>query len=125
MFTRSRSDVEAVNWGNGTSERLLTLSDSLGFTVAHTIVRAGTRSALQYRNHLEACYCIAGRGAVESEDGTRRFEILPGTLYALDEHDRHYLIASEEADLELVSIFNPPLSGRERHVLDAAGFSSY
>lgn len=125
MFTRSRSDVEAVDWGNGTSERLLTLSDSLGFTVAHTIVRAGTRSALQYRKHLEACYCIAGRGAVESEDATRRFEILPGTLYALDEHDRHYLIASDEADLELVSIFNPPLSGRERHVLDAAGFSSY
>ncbi|GLJ78712.1 ectoine synthase [Microbacterium imperiale] len=125
MFTRSRSDVEAVNWGNGTSERLLTLSDSLGFTVAHTIVRAGTRSALQYRNHLEACYCIAGRGVVESEDGTRRFEIIPGTLYALDEHDRHFLIASDEADLELVSIFNPPLSGHERHVLDAAGFSSY
>lgn len=125
MYIRKRHETAHINWGNGTSERLLTATDSFGFTVAHTVVRAGTRSALQYRNHLEACYCIGGSGTVESEDGSTRYEITPGTLYALDQHDRHYLIASDDEDLELISVFNPPLSGQEQHVLDAAGFSSY
>lgn len=125
MFTRTRTEIEPIDWGNGTSQRLLTAADPLGFTVAHTVVKAGTVSPLQYRNHLEACYCVAGSGAIESEDRTVRHEIVPGTLYALDQHDRHYLLASEHEDLELISIFNPPLTGREQHRLDTAGFSSY
>ncbi|MBF4592360.1 ectoine synthase [Curtobacterium flaccumfaciens] len=124
MFTRTRAEVDSVNWGNGTSERLLTANDVFGFTVAHTVVKAGTRSPLQYRNHLEACYCIGGSGAVESEDGVRH-EVVAGTLYALDQHDAHFLIASDHEDLELISVFNPPLTGNERHTVTADGFSSY
>ena len=71
MFVRSLNDVEAtenyVHWGNGTSHRLLTEKDKMGFTVCHTIVRAGTQSELHYRNHLEACYCIDGEGEVEDK----------------------------------------------------------
>ena len=70
MYTRSRNDVEKVEWGGGTSERLLTAKDEMGFAVAHTIVRAGSSSKLQYRNHQEACYCIAGNGSVVEPDGT-------------------------------------------------------
>ncbi|MBT2504139.1 ectoine synthase [Curtobacterium sp. ISL-83] len=125
MFTRTRSAADSIDWGNGTSERLLTAADPFGFTVAHTVVKAGSRSALQYRNHLEACYCIAGSGAVESADGSVRHEVVPGTLYALDAHDAHFLIASDHEDLELISVFNPPLTGRERHAVTEAGFSSY
>ena len=36
----------------------------MGYTVTDTIVRAGTKSRLEYRNHLEACYCIEGSGEV-------------------------------------------------------------
>jgi len=73
MFVRRLQDVEAtdhfVEWGSGTSHRLLTEKDGLGVTVYHTIVRANTVSPVQYRNHLEASYCIAGEGVVEDMDG--------------------------------------------------------
>ncbi|MFJ9840440.1 ectoine synthase [Kitasatospora sp. NPDC101155] len=124
MFTRSLDDVAPVEWGNGLSYRLLTKSDGMGFAVADTLVRKGTSSALQYRHHLEACYCIGGSGEVVEKDGTRH-KIVPGTIYVLNEHDPHYLVASADEDLHLVSIFNPPINGDEKHTLSADGFSQY
>ena len=56
MIVRSLSDVPAVEWGSGTSHRLLTEADGMGFTVCETLVRQGTTSGLQYLGHLEACY---------------------------------------------------------------------
>ena len=128
MLVRNLSDVErdgyCIDWGCGTSHRLLTEKDGMGYTVCHTVVRAGTESLLQYRNHLEACYCIAGEGEVEDMDGNVH-RISPGTIYVLDKHDRHFLRADEGANLVLVSVFNPPLKGHERHRLDAEVASSY
>ncbi|GAA3012211.1 ectoine synthase [Kitasatospora albolonga] len=124
MFVRSLDDVAPVEWGNGTSHRLLTKSDGMGFAVADTLVRKGTSSALQYRNHLEACYCVGGSGEVVEKDGTRH-KITKGTIYVLDQHDPHYLIASDDEDLLLVSIFNPPIVGTEKHTLSEDGFSQY
>ncbi|MFJ8045921.1 ectoine synthase [Kitasatospora sp. NPDC096147] len=124
MFVRSLDDVAPVEWGNGTSHRLLTKSDGMGFAVADTLVRKGTSSALQYRNHLEACYCVGGSGEVVEKDGTRH-KITKGTIYVLDKHDPHYLIASDDEDLLLVSIFNPPIVGTEKHTLSEDGFSQY
>jgi L-ectoine synthase len=40
---------------------------------------------------MEACYCIEGEGEVEA-DGIL-YPIQPGTMYALDKHDKHYLRA--------------------------------
>lgn len=128
MFKRSLSDVEAtdffVEWGNGTSHRLLTETDGMGFTVCHTVVRAGTESVLEYRNHLEACYCIAGEGEVEDMEGNV-LPIRPGDIYVLDQHDKHYLRGGSTTDLILVSVFNPPLKGTERHRLEGAEGSAY
>jgi L-ectoine synthase len=124
MIVRSLDDVAPVEWGNGLSTRLLTKPDGMGFAVADTLVRKGTSSALQYRNHLEACYCISGSGEVVEKDGTRH-KITPGTIYALDEHDAHHLVASDHEDLHLVSIWNPPINGDERHTLSEDGFSQY
>ncbi|GAB4052441.1 ectoine synthase [Catellatospora paridis] len=123
MIVKARTEVPAVDWGNGTSFRLLVAKDNMGFAVAHTVVRAGSKSPLQYRNHLEACYCISGRGQVISDGVTH--EIEPGVIYALDQHDEHFLIADPDADMELISVFNPPLQGHERHNLDADGYSEY
>ena len=125
MIYRTKQEVPAVNWGNGTSHRLLTAADEMGFTVAHTVVHAGTESRLQYRRHLEACYCISGSGKVYSADGRSVYEITPGAIYALNEHDAHVLAASGDEDLHLISIFNPPLVGDEQHTLDPNGFSQY
>lgn len=124
MLIKKRDAVDTVEWGNGTSARLLVEADGLGFAVAHTVVRAGTRSRLQYRRHLEACYCLSGAGEIVESDGTVH-EIRPGTLYALDRHDAHELRADEGEDLHLVSVFNPPIVGNERHRLDADGYSQY
>ncbi|TFH98631.1 ectoine synthase, partial [Micrococcus lylae] len=63
MFTRNREQAETVEWGGGTSDRLLVEKDNMGFAVCHTIVKQGTASKLEYRNHLEACYCISGSGS--------------------------------------------------------------
>jgi L-ectoine synthase len=124
LFARSKEDIVPVEWGNGTSHRLLVEADRMGFALAHTLVRAGTESKLQYRRHREACYCISGSGTVEDTAGNV-IKLRPGTLYALNNHERHYLRASDHEDLELVSVFCPPITGHEKHVLSDSGFSSY
>ena len=128
MLIRSLAEMAGsqrdLDWGNGTSVRLLTASDGMGFTVCHTVVRAGTSSYLEYRSHLEACYCVSGTGEVEDAAGAVH-RIGPGTLYALNLHDRHHLRADPTGDLTLISVFSPALVGTERHALDRMEASSY
>lgn len=128
MFVRSLNDVEKtdyfVDWGNGTSHRMLTEADGMGFTVCHTIVKKGSESLLEYRNHLEACYCIGGEGEVEDMNGNV-YPIKVGDIYVLNQHDKHYLRGGKDTDLILVSVFNPPLKGTERHNLKGDGSSAY
>lgn len=83
MFTRNRERSETVEWGGGTSDRLLV-----------------------------------------EKDGTVH-EITPGAIHVLDEHDPHELRGGETEDMHLVSIFNPPITGDEKHTLSADGYSSY
>jgi L-ectoine synthase len=125
MFIRKRKEIGGIQWGNGTSHRMLTKEDGMGFTVAHTVVNAGSESRLQYLRHLEACYCISGRGSVTSADGSEHYVIEPGHIYVLDKHDPHILKADADQNLHLVSVFNPPLTGEEQHHLSEDGFSQY
>jgi L-ectoine synthase len=120
MIVRKLEDVKTVEWGNGLSRRFLLEADGMGYTVTDTIVRAGTKSRLEYQNHLEACYCIAGKGSVIELDGTEH-EIVPGVIYALDKHDAHDLLASPDEDLRLVCMFTPALIGDEAHRLTESG----
>lgn len=124
MIIRRVEDVPAVEWGNGLSHRFLTESDGLGYTVTETVVRAGTKSRLEYRNHLESCYCISGSGAVIDMAGNSH-PITPGTLYALDQHDAHHLVAGPHEDLRLVCVFSPALRGDESHTLVGDQYSAY
>ncbi len=124
MIVRRLTDIVPVEWGNGLSRRFLTQTDGMGYSLTDTIVRAGTRSALEYRHHLEACYCIAGRGQVVATDGQSHV-LEPGVMYALDKHDAHYLIAEPGEDLRLVCVFVPALEGPERHELSPLEFSQY
>lgn len=124
MIIRNLNDVKTVEWGNGLSRRFLLADDRLGYTITDTVVRAGTKSLLEYRNHLEACYCIAGFGEVIDMDGTSH-PITPGTMYALDQHDAHYLVAGPHEDLRLVCVFSPALHGDETHRLDESRSSNY
>lgn len=124
MIIRNKEDVNVVDWGNGQSFRFLTADDKMGFAFAHTVVTAGSESKLQYQAHLEACYCIAGKGEIITAEGTSH-PIEPGTLYALDANDPHTLIATGSENMHLISVFNPPLVGDERHQLSEDGYSQY
>ncbi|MER5562513.1 MULTISPECIES: ectoine synthase [unclassified Streptomyces] len=124
MIIRDVESVKTVEWGNGLSRRFLVAEDGLGYSVTDTTVRAGTKSRLEYVNHLETCYCIEGSGEVIELDGTSH-EMVPGRMYALDQHDAHYLVASPHEDLRLVCVFSPALRGDEVHNLDAHTSSAY
>lgn len=124
MIIRTLSDIEGIEWGNGISRRFLVAGDGMGYTLTDTIVRAGTRSPIEYRNHLEACYCIAGSGMVIDSEGNE-YPLQPGTMYALERNDPHYLIASPVEDLRLVCVFTPALVGNESHNFGEPEFSHY
>lgn len=117
MIVRSLSDVadtdRVVTAETWTSRRLLLRDDKLGFSLHDTIVHAGTSTEMQYKNHVEAVYCIEGTGSITALETGEVFQISPGTVYALDAHDQHVLIA--ETDLRLVCVFNPALVGHESH----------
>jgi L-ectoine synthase len=124
VLVRSIEDVKTVAWGNGLSRRFLLEADGLGYTLTDTLVLAGTKSPLQYVNHLESCYCIEGTGWVTDSAGhSHRLE--PGVLYALDQHDPHILEADPDGDMRLVCVFAPALAGDEVHQLDGNGHSAY
>ena len=124
MLVRHIDEAKTVEWGNGLSRRFLLETDGMGYTLTDTLVRKGTRSLLEYKRHLEACYCIEGAGEVEDVEG-RTFPIRPGVMYALDRHDAHYLIASPDQDVRLVCVFSPALKGDERHDLTDGRSSHY
>jgi L-ectoine synthase len=126
MIIRRLNDIAGterdVDWGNGKSRRFLLAQDGMGYTLTDTIVDAGSESLLEYKNHMEACYCIEGEGEVEDMDGNVH-PIVPGTMYALDRHDRHYLRA--RTTMRLICVFAPALRGTERHALSGDESSSY
>ena len=109
-------DVETEKWA---SRRLLVKRDGLGFSLSETTIHPGSESTIWYKNHFEACYCVEGEGEIESLAPDRqRSKIEPGTLYALDKHDRHILRAF--TTLKLICVFNPALSGTEVHDRDGS-----
>jgi L-ectoine synthase len=118
MIVRSLEDVNGTDRdvaGEGwRSRRLLLAGDGMGFSLHDTTVAAGSELNLEYRHHLEACYCVEGSAEIEDLATGQRHAIVPGTAYALDQHDRHVLRVSTE--LRLVCVFNPALAGTERHV---------
>ena len=117
-----RNTEREVQWGNGTSYRFLINKDGKPYTITHTIVNKGTTSNLQYKNHVEACYCIKGKGFIEV-DGIK-YEISVGKLYA-PQHNKHLLIADKNEDLHFVCVFSPPLQGDEKHNLTDKNKSGY
>lgn len=111
----SESDVSAEGWN---SRRLLLAGDGMGFSVHDTLIHAGAELHLWYKHHLEAVYCIEGSGEIEELETGVKHPIKPGTIYALNEHDRHVLRGFET--MRMVCVFNPPVTGREVHDADGA-----
>lgn len=103
-------EVCAHNW---TSRRLLLRDSGMGFSLHDTLIHAGTSTEIHYQNHLEAVYCVGGRGTVRVVETGEVFEISDGTVYALNGHERHILTA--ETEMRMICVFNPALAGTETH----------
>lgn len=112
-ITDTERDVHAPTF---VSRRFLLKKDGMGFSFHETILYAGTETYIWYKHHLEAVYCISGEGEVEVLPHGPAYQIRPGTMYALDGHEKHYLRA--KTDLRMMCVFNPPLTGQEVHDQD-------
>ncbi len=102
--------VDAKGWH---SVRLLLKDDSMGFSFHITTIHKGSELRMHYTNHFECVYCISGEGSIEDLATGKVFDIRPGVMYGLDQHDDHLLRAKSE--LTLACVFNPPVTGREVH----------
>jgi L-ectoine synthase len=105
-------EIQAPN-GNWVSRRLSLKDDEMGFSLHDTLIHAGTETYIWYKHHLEAVYCVAGKGEIEDLETGEIHPISDGTLYLLNKHERHYLRATET--MRMVCVFNPPLTGKEVH----------
>lgn len=106
----SGRDVKGETWN---SRRLILNDDKVGFSVHDTIMKAGTKTTMWYKNHIEAVYCIEGEGEIETLADGKVYPIKPGTLYLLNDHDKHQV--RPKTDVRMVCVFNPPVTGREVH----------
>ena len=118
MIVRTVEDLKAQGSyrekpGVWSSARYLLRRDGMGFTLTRTTISAGSSQTMRYRNHLEANLIIEGEGDLVDLDTGTVHRLRPGTMYALDRHDRHRIDAS--TDMRLVCVFTPALVGPETH----------
>ena len=104
--------------GVWSSARYLLRRDGMGLTLTETTVAAGSSQTMQYKNHVEANLIIEGEGDVTDLATGRVHRLKPGTMYALDRHDRHRIDAT--TDMRLVCVFSPALVGPETHDEDGS-----
>lgn len=95
------------------SHRLILHDDNMGYGMTKTVVPPNGRQFWHYRNHLESCYCLSGKGVLTDIETGEEYIVEPDTTYVLDKHDPHYFEAIEETIL--LCVFNPPLHGNETH----------
>jgi L-ectoine synthase len=95
------------------STRLLLKEEGMGFSFHITTMYAGKELPMHYKHHLEAVYVLSGEGTIEDLATGEMHELKPGTLYALNAHDRH--IVRPKTDIVTACVFNPPVTGREVH----------
>jgi L-ectoine synthase len=122
MIVRNVKEVagtaDEVRTSTWMSRRVLLKKDGMGFSFHETTIFPGTRTHIHYKNHLEAVWCIEGDGSLEVIADGKTHLLGPGVVYALDQHDEHWLCGGKES-LRVICVFNPPLTGQETH--DASG----
>lgn len=117
MIVRSFDDltdtdrhIKTPNWH---SRRIVLAKDKAGFSLHETVLYAGTVNDMWYANHIEAVLCIGGEGELLDKETGTTHSIKPGTMYLLDQHDKHQLRPA--TDMTMVCVFNPPVTGQEVH----------
>jgi L-ectoine synthase len=107
------NQIDPVQFTGGLSFRAVLEKDNMGFAMMKTVIPKGGPYHWHYLNHLEACYCIRGKAILKDLSTGIEHIITPDVVYVLDNHDDHTLEALE--DTVLISVFNPPLTGKETH----------
>jgi len=117
MIVRTMDEIRgterAVEGPTFVSNRMLLAKDGMGFSFHDTTLYAGSETLIWYKNHLEAVYCIEGEGELEELPDGPTHKIKPGTMYALNGHEKHILRAKTQ--FRMICVFTPPLTGREVH----------
>lgn len=117
-LTGTMRDARGPGWE---SLRLLVRSDGMGFSMTETHVLPGAVLRLQYKHHIEACYCIGGAGQVVELASGVVHEISTGVLYAPNAHDLHEVrVPAGGKALHLICVFSPGLEGTEVHGPDGS-----
>jgi L-ectoine synthase len=109
-ITDTESDIKTPNWR---SKRIVLAKEKAGFSVHETTLYAGTVNDFWYANHIEAVFVVEGEGEITNTDTGETFPLRPGTLYLLDQHDKHQV--RPKTDIRTVCVFNPPVTGKEVH----------
>lgn len=109
-ITDTEADIKTENWR---SKRIMLAKDGLGFSVHETTLYAGTVSDFWYANHVEAVFITSGEGEVENKATGEVFPLAPGTIYVLNDADKHQV--RPKTEIKCVCVFNPPVTGREVH----------
>ncbi len=122
MIVKTRADVIGTK-GEARGDkwhalRLLHKEDGMGVSLADGLLEPGFDMVLWQKNHLEACYCIEGEGTVEELESGRVYEIKAGSLYAMNNHDRHRIRAITR--MRVICTFVPSLTGGEVHDADGS-----
>ncbi|MFA5606174.1 MAG: ectoine synthase [Leucobacter sp.] len=109
-ITDTDADIRTENWR---SKRIILAKEGAGFSVHETTLYAGTESEFCYENHIEAVFVVEGEGEIEDLATGEVHQLRPGSLYLLNDHDRHRV--RPRTDIRTVCVFNPPVTGREVH----------
>jgi L-ectoine synthase len=109
----NEKNLIGVDFLGGKSYRSVVKKDNMGFALMKTVIRKGGPYLWHYKNHLEACYCISGKGYLKDLSTGESFSIQKGITYLVDNNQPHEFTALTK--VVLVSVFNPPLIGNETH----------
>ena len=109
-ITDTDADIVTPNWR---SKRIVLAKERVGFSVHETTLYAGTVNEFWYANHIEAVFITSGEGEIEDLATGEVHQLAPGSLYLLNDHDKH--IVRPRTEMKTVCVFNPPVTGREVH----------
>ncbi|MDF0531781.1 ectoine synthase [Tsukamurella sp. 8F] len=101
-ITGSDRQIDTENW---TSKRIILSDDDVGFSLHETTVAPDTRTDLHYPDYVEAVWLIEGTGELVDRDNDRIHPLGPGTMYLLDGHERHTIVARSR--LRMYCVFTP------------------
>nr|AEJ36140.1 ectoine synthase [Prauserella alba] len=109
-ITDTDADIKTDNWR---SKRIVLAKDKLGFLGARDHALRGYRERFWYANHIEAVFITQGEGEVEDKATGEVHQLKPGSIYVLNNADKHQV--RPRTEMKTVCVFNPPVTGREVH----------